>query len=131
MALTTEDHLEIYGLVARYNHAVDAGEGPAFADTFTPTGVLDAGQLVVEGRNALERFAAGLPSTQRAPRHITTNLVIDGDGERATVRAYVQMYVLAGDPPEPRLAVSGKYADQLVKAGGRWRFDRRVFTRDA
>lgn len=131
MALTTEDQLEIQGLVARYNHAVDSGEGAAFADTFTPAGVLDAGELVVEGRDALEKFAAGLPSTQHAPRHITTNLIIDGDGDQATVRAYVQMYVLAGDPPHPELAVSGKYADELSRVDGRWVFTRRVFTRDS
>ena len=46
------------------------------------------------------------------------------------MNAYVQMYVLAGDPPHPELAVSGKYADELVRTGGRWVFARRVFTRD-
>jgi hypothetical protein len=130
MALTTEDQLEIQGLVARYNHAVDSGEGPDYAATFTPDGVLDAGALVVEGRDALAAFAKGLPSSQRSPRHIASNLVIDGDGNRATVRAYVQMYVLAGEPAQPVLAVSGKYNDELVRTGGRWLFARRVFTRD-
>ncbi len=130
MALTTEDQLEIQGLVARYNHAVDSGDGEAYAHTFTPDGVLDAGPLVLEGRDALAAFAAGLPSSQRSPRHIASNHLIEGDGDRATVRAYVQMYELAGDPPRPELAVSGKYADELVRTGGRWVFERRVFTRD-
>ena len=130
MGLTTEDQLAIQGLVARYNHAVDSGEGQDYADTFTADGVLDAGALVVEGRDALAAFATGLPSSMRSPRHIATNLVIEGDGDRATVRAYVQMYVLAGEPPHPELAVSGKYTDKLVRTGGRWRFERRVFTRD-
>jgi ketosteroid isomerase-like protein len=130
MALTTEDQLEIQGLVARYNHAVDGGEGPAFAATFTPDGVLDAGHLVVEGHEALATFAAGLPTSFHAPRHITTNLVMEGDGDRATVRAYVQMYVLAGEPPRPELSVSGKYHDELEKVGDRWVFTRRVFVRD-
>ena len=130
MALTIEDQLEIHGLVARYNHAVDSGNGDAYADTFTADGILDAGALVVEGREALAAFATGLPSSMRSPRHIASNLVIEGDGQRATVNAYVQMYVLAGDPPHPELAVSGKYADELVRTGGRWVFARRVFTRD-
>ncbi len=130
MALTTEDQLEIQGLVARYNHAIDSGEGQDYAGTFTLQGVLDAGALVVEGREALAKFATGLPSSQHSPRHITTNLVIEGDGDRATVRAYVQMYVLAGDPPHPELAVSGKYDDALVRDDGHWVFERRVFTID-
>ncbi len=131
MALTTDDQLEIQGLVARYNHAVDDGRGPAFADTFTAAGVLDAGELLVEGREALEKFAIGLPHSFRVPRHIATNLVIDGDGDRATLEAYVQMYALVGEPPRRELVASGKYADQLAKVDGRWAFVRRVFTRDA
>ena len=130
MALTGDDRLEIQDLVARYCHAVDDGDGPAFAATFTEAGVLDAGALVVEGRPALARFAEGLPRSRRAPRHVATNLVIEGDGARATVRAYVQMYALEGDPPRQELVASGRYADELVKRDDRWLFERRVFTRD-
>ena len=131
MALTTDDQLEIQGLVARYSHAVDGGDGAAFADTFTTTGVLDAGALLVEGREALEQFAIGLPHTYRAPRHIASNLVIEGDGNRATLLAYVQMYGLVGEPPRQEVLASGTYADRLVRVNGRWVFERRVFTRDA
>jgi uncharacterized protein (TIGR02246 family) len=131
MGLTTDDHLEIQRLVARYNHAVDSGDGDAFAGTFTATGVLDAGDLVVEGREALRAFAARIPGTYRAPRHVASNLLVEGDGERATARAYVQMFVLAGDPPRQQVAASGRYADELVRRDGRWVFERRVFTRDA
>jgi len=131
MGLTTDDLLEIQSLVSRYNHAVDSGQGAAFADTFTESGALLAGELVVEGREALEKFAATVPERNRAPRHIASNLMIDGDGERATLDAYVQMFTLVGDPPRQEIAVSGRYADKLVKADGHWRFVRRVFTRDA
>ena len=131
MALTGDDQLEILALAARYSHAVDGGDGAAFAATFTEGGVLDAGQLVVEGRRALARFAEGLPRSHRAPRHVASNLVVEGDGARATLRAYVQMYALAGDPPAQRIVASGRYDDTLVKLDGRWVFERRVFTRDA
>lgn len=130
MALSNDDQLEIHALVARYNHAVDSGDGGGFAATFTEAGVLDAGALQLEGREALARFAEGLPQSQRSPRHITSNLLIDGSGERATVQSYVQMFALAGDPPVQQVAASGRYRDQLVKLDGRWHFERRVFTRD-
>ena len=131
MALTTADHIEIRDLVARYNHAVDSGDGDGYADTFIDTGVLEAGELLVEGRDALAAFAVGLPKSQRAPRHIASNLVVSGDGDHATVAAYVQMYTLVGDPPRQEVAASGRYADQLVRSDGRWLFVRRVFTSDA
>jgi uncharacterized protein (TIGR02246 family) len=131
MALTSDDQLEIRTLAARYSHAVDSGDGKAFAATFTEGGVLDAGQLVVEGHEALARFAEGLPRSHRAPRHVASNLVVEGDGSRATLRAYVQMYALAGEPPVQQVVASGRYHDVLVKLDGRWVFERRVFTRDA
>lgn len=131
MALTPEDHVEIQGLVARYSHAVDGGDGDAFAAAFTEDGVLEAGELLVEGRAALQQFAARLPQAYRLPRHVTTNLVIDGDEHRAATAAYVQMYVLAGDPPRQEISASGRYHDELVKLDGHWVFARRTFTRDA
>jgi len=130
MTLSAEDQLEIQGLVARYNHAVDSGDGGPFADTFADSGVLDAGGLRVEGREALEEFAGGLPKRFRSPRHITTNLLITGDGDHAELKAYVQMFTLAGDPARPELVTSGRYEDDLAKVDGRWVFVRRVFTSD-
>ena len=131
MALTIEDQLAIGQLVARYNHAIDSGNEGAYADAFTEDGVLEAGDLVVEGRTALAAFAGTFAGSVRAPRHVATNLVIDGDGDRATLRAYVQLYVLDGDPPCQRVSASGIYADVLTKADGRWRFVRRTFLNDA
>jgi hypothetical protein len=132
MPLTIEDRLEITELVARYNHAVDSGDGDAFAGTFTDGGALDVGARVIEGRAALAAFAARLPENVRAPRHIASNLLIDGDGDAgcATLSAYVQMFALTGDPPCQVVAASGLYDDRLVKVDGRWHFERRVFVAD-
>ncbi len=128
--LTAEDQLAIQNLAARYNHAIDSGDGAAYADTFVDDGVLDAGELVVEGRDALEEFARTFAGSVRAPRHIATSLVIDGDGDHAELRAYVQMYVMTGEPPRHEIGASGTYADTLVREGGAWLFVRRTFTRD-
>ncbi len=130
MALTTEDQLAIQQLVARYNHAIDGGDGRAYADAFIEDGVLDAGDLVLEGRAALAAFADSFPRSVRAPRHVATNLVIDGDGDQAELRAYVQLYVLDGDPPYQQVSASGIYTDVLTKSDGRWRFVRRTFVND-
>ena len=130
MALNTEDQLAIQQLVARYNHAIDGGDGHAYADAFTEDGVLDAGDLLLEGRAALAAFADVFPTSVRAPRHVATNLVIDGHGDRAELKAYVQLYVLTGDPPHQQVSASGIYTDLLTKSDGRWRFVRRTFVND-
>jgi uncharacterized protein (TIGR02246 family) len=131
MGLTIDDQLAIQQLVARYNHAIDSGDSAAFAGAFVDDGVLDAGQLQVEGRTALEQFGQQFHTSARAPRHVATNLVIDGHGDKATLQAYVQMYALLGDPPRQEITASGKYTDTLAKVDGNWRFVRRTFTVDA
>ena len=130
MGLTVEDQLAIQQLAARYSHAIDSGDGPAYADTFVADGVLDAGALQVEGSRALEQFADQFSNSVRAPRHVATNLVIDGAGEQATMKAYVQLFAMIGDPPRHQVTASGTYVDTLTKADGTWRFIRRTFNAD-
>jgi uncharacterized protein (TIGR02246 family) len=129
--LSTEDRMAIQQLAARYNHAIDSGDGAAYAGTFVEDGVLDAGQLVLEGREALEQFASAFPGSVLCPRHVATSLLIDGGGDGAVLRAYVQMYALVGDPPRQTITASGTYTDSLVKLEEGWRFVRRTFTADA
>lgn len=130
MSLSAEDQLAIRDLAARYNHAIDSGDGRAYADTFVEGGVLDAGALVVEGRDALEQFGSSFAGSVHAPRHIATSLVIDGDGDHAQLRAYVQMFTMVGEPPRHQVSASGTYADTLTRVDGAWRFVRRSFTAD-
>jgi hypothetical protein len=134
MGLTTEDVLEIQGLAARYNHAIDSGDADGYIATFSKNGSMSAGELVLEGHDALGEFAKNFSSSVREPRHVATNLVIDGDGDKATLKAYVQMYILsggAGEPTQQTLMTSGKYDDVLAKENGSWKFVERVFTADS
>jgi len=134
MGLSTEDQLEIQGLAARYNHAIDSGDSANFIATFSEKGALSAGELQIKGHSALGEFATNFASSVREPRHVATNLVIDGDGDKATLKAYVQMYILTGEPGEPAqqtVTTSGKYDDVLAKENGSWKFVQRVFTADS
>ncbi len=131
MGLTIDDHMEIQDLVARYNQAVDSGNGSAFAETFTEDGALEAAGSVLQGRDALKGFAEAVPSSVNQPRHVATNVIIEGDGDQARLRAYLQMYALMGEPARQEVAASGKYDDRLAKVNGAWRFVRRTYTPDA
>jgi hypothetical protein len=128
MALRVEDVLSIHKLLADYNHAVDRGDGDAFAAMFVDDGSLRRGAEVTKGSDDLRDFARGLPP---GIRHLATNVSIDGDGDDATTRAYLQVWSTKGGAAESRLLVSGIYADTLVRDGDAWRFVTRVLTYDS
>ena len=125
MGLTVEDQLAIQGLTARYNFAIDTGDGEAFAAAFVENG------QVTEGRAALADYARAFAGSVRAPRHVITNLVLDGDGTSATLKAYLQLSIMSGEPPQSTVLAIGGYDDTLSKEDGTWRFVRRVFTIDS
>ena len=131
MGLSTDDIVTIQGLAARYNHAIDSGDSEGFIACFTEDGVLSAGELQVKGHDALGDFAKNFAGSVREPRHIANNIVIDGDGDKATLKAYIQMFILSGEPGQQVVATSGKYNDTLVKENGSWKFTQRVFTADS
>ncbi len=122
MALATDDILAIQKLIADYNHVVDAGDGEAFAQLFVDSGSLDTGFNVVKGANELRDFAAFVPTMAPGARHIATNVSIDGDGDTATSKLYLQMYSTAGGGAETKLVISGRYEDTLRRDGDSWRF---------
>lgn len=129
MPLSTDDIVAIQQLCARYNHSVDAGDGVRFAATFTEDGVLNSGAKV-QGRAALEEFARRVPGQVPSIRHVAVNIMIDGEGDAATVSAY--LLVLGRSEGEGPLSVrlSGRYNDHLVKKSGAWLFTERTFTAD-
>src|SRR5689334_19264950 len=86
MALATDDILAIQKLIADYNHAVDAGDGPTFAALFVESGSLDSGFNVIKGHDELRDFAGMVPSMAPGARHWVSNVSIDGDGDEATAR---------------------------------------------
>jgi uncharacterized protein (TIGR02246 family) len=129
MGLSVEDIVEIQQLCARYNHAVDHGDGEAFAAMFTEDGTLKA-QSQISGRPALAAFAASVPGSLPNPRHVASNIVIDGDGATATVSAYLHVWGSVGPDGATMLITSGQYDDRLVSHEGAWLFASRVYTAD-
>jgi SnoaL-like domain len=122
MALGTDDILAIQKLIADYNHAVDQGDGETFAALFVDGGSLDSGFNVIKGHDELRDFAAFVPSMAPGARHLVSNVSVDGEGDDATARLYLQMWATAGGAAETKLVISGRYEDSLKRDGGTWRF---------
>jgi hypothetical protein len=130
MALAADDILAIQKLIADYNHIVDAGDGVAFAQLFVEGGSLDTGFNVVKGADELRGFADFVPTMAPGSRHLVSNVSIDGDGDAATTKLYLQMYSTAGGAAETKLVISGVYEDTLRRDDSTWRFVTRKLTVD-
>ena len=118
--LSTEDRLAIAEVMAAYCHAIDLGKWDDFPALFTADCKLDFGALmgVFEGTEGVRRFAETLKGLGLFMRHYTTNVMLEGDGERARGRSYV---LAVTGPPGATNQTTGRYDDEFVKVDGRWR----------
>lgn len=132
--LTTEDRLAIQALYARYCATFDLGDADGWVNCFSPDGVFKSGKGF-RGHAELREFVEGrLKARPTAPnrnvQHWNTNLIVEGDGQRAKGMCYL---LLAGQSVESQqtvFAVQGTYTDDLVKLNGQWKFACREMFRD-
>lgn len=125
--LSTQDYIDIEQLYAKYNHAIDAGDGAAWADTFTPDGVF-RGTTV--GREALIKFVENFSKSSRGGfRHWNSNLTISGTAEGADGSVYLTLWNVGVKPQA--IVTTGIYVDKLVKTPAGWRFKNRDIKGDA
>ncbi len=124
--LSTQDFLEIEQLYAKYNHAIDGGDGEAWADTFTPDGVFNTR---FTGREALIGFIKTWKERGGATRrHWNSNLHIVGTAEGAKGAVYLMLWDVGVRPAA--IVSTGMYDDVLVKTANGWRFKSRVVKGD-
>ncbi len=124
--LTADDYMEIQQLYARYNTAIDSGDGEGWAATFTPDGQFQT----FKGHDALVGFIKSWRETMNGGtrRHWNNNLVLTptADGVAATV--YLFLMDVSAKPPA--MLSPSKYEDLLVKTADGWRFKRRMVKGD-
>jgi uncharacterized protein (TIGR02246 family) len=129
MPLETSDTVAILQLYAKYNTAIDTGDGAAFGSCFVPDGIFDSGGAGEHiGHEAISEFAVKTHDNMPGMRHNTTNIVVEGDANEATGSGFLIGYVVDGGY---KPVVTGRYADELVRTGDGWRFAKRAFTVDS
>jgi len=120
--MTAQDYFEIQQLYAKYNHAIDSGNGEAYADTFTPDGVFNNNT----GRDALVKFVKDTwygRMNGATRQHWNTNLLITGDAKQAKGSVYLMLVDLSTKPVS--VMTMAMYDDELVKTAQGWRFTKR------
>lgn len=137
------DRALIEDLQARYLFALDFGDPEAYANTFTPDGILDFGWGEIKGREAIAKFVAdGRKRTEEARaktppgqrpsvgRHAIHNIVVKIDGDKARAVAYWS-HMTSGPDGRGGVDFFGHYEDELVKVNGEWLFARRRIYNEA
>lgn len=122
--LTTQDYIDIEQLYATYNHAIDAGDGEAWAATFTPDGSFNR----FKGKDALVAFIKNWREKMNGAnrRHWNSNLRITASAEGANATVMLMLLDVGAQPPS--IASTGHYTDVLAKTPDGWRFKSRQVT---
>lgn len=122
--LTAADRLDIIELIAVYSRCIDEPRFDDLVGLFAPDGAIDCGPLgQYQGAEGVAQFAGVLKSVGQMMRHYTSNVIIRGDGTRATAQVYV--LALVGPGPGKLNTTTGFYEDEFVKRDGRWLFQSR------
>ena len=138
MSLQAHDYEEIRQLLARYNLAIDFGHIDDWVETFVPEGKFSCVGLpedaplggTHEGKDALRSYAEShFGVNQGRARHWNWNLVIEGNGDTATMQCYLNAYS-AGQGESALFRVTGVYRDRLSRTESGWKFVEREVTID-
>lgn len=120
-------------LITRYVRFVDFGEASRLADLFTPSGVWEADDVVLEGQDAIRaHFARREALVRRVSRHYCTNVSVDVlSSQVAKGLAYFLNFRHDRGEGDLRLPVpaglpkyGGEYHCQFVRTPDGWRFER-------
>ncbi len=126
-----EDEIAIRRILIDYHAALDARDAEAYVALFARDGEWINGSLVRKGAEEIRKLVVGLFGTpqpgfvNRESFHLTTNIEVDVDGDRATARSR-HLLVRRGPDGSPRSTLAGRYEDLLIREDGKWKILRRV-----
>lgn len=121
-----EDEEAIRRTLGEYSQHCDDGRFDEWADLFTADARFVLAGTVTEGRDAIKEYMMTVQAAGRRGMHVTTNSLVDVDGDAATATTDY----LFVRPTTDGLAIiaAGRYHDRLVRHESRWRFRERSIT---
>lgn len=130
------EHKAITEVLHKYCYYLDNKEFDKMVDEiYADDGSDDHGAGPVKGRDALyDWFSNDVSANMAASAHTMTNILIERDGDRATVRSQVTAFVWTRETSEKGnrrpadYVMSVGYRDRLSKYPKGWRIDERVVT---
>jgi hypothetical protein len=136
MTSRADDWHAIETLVLTYAERVDLGDFAGVADLFAhATYRAAAGDQVASSVGAaavlatfetlVRRYDDGTPRT----KHVTTNLMVEVDGDEASSRCYFTVFQQT-DAISLQPIIAGRYHDRFARVDGAWRFTDRLIHSD-
>ena len=124
----SDDGREIENVIYAYAERIDAGDLAGVAALFRDGRLEAAPGVVIEGvdqvrgmyESATRLYDDGTPRT----KHVTTNVAVKVDGDRATARSYYTVFQQT-DELALQPIIAGRYHYTFHRVDGRWCFDTR------
>jgi 3-phenylpropionate/cinnamic acid dioxygenase small subunit len=119
------DRADITDLLTRQGLWLDERNFDDAASVFTDDATVETQGGRAHGLQALSAQAHRNHAHFDRTQHVTSNVLIDLDGDRATVRAnLIATFVRDGAAPEPELTMGERYRFEAVRTPQGWRFSR-------
>jgi hypothetical protein len=119
------DRADLADLLARQSRWLDERRFDETDTIFTEDATVHTQSGQSRGLRALTAQAQRVHAGFAAIQHITSGVVIDIDGDRATVRAnLIAMFVRDATASEPAAAIGERYRFEAVRTPNGWRFSR-------
>lgn len=116
-----EDKDQIRELMCRYNRCIDFPDLDGWLDCWAADGVMEfGGRPPAHGIDELRAYGSGRTG---GSFHLSTNEVIEVDGDEARVTSYI---AVVGGEADPVIRVAGRYDDVVRRIDGTWKFARRT-----
>jgi uncharacterized protein (TIGR02246 family) len=120
------DEDDVRRTLAEYSHSCDDGRFDDFADLFAEDARLSVLGTTTLGRAAIRAYMASVQKEGSRGLHVTTNTVVDLDGDAAT--AATDYLFVRPSPDGFTIVAAGHYRDRLVRHPDRWRFAERAIS---
>ncbi len=117
---TADDILALQRLQALYGHVMDDRDWDALDQVFTDDASVDFRPFELPLMEGLDIIRRDFQWIRHPFGHHVTNMVIDVDGDRATMRSKILAVLDDGS------AITGQYLDEAVRTEDGWRITHRL-----
>lgn len=126
--ISTTDECEIIAVLTRYATGVDRRDWPLLRACFAENFIGDYGSFGSwRGPDEITKFMEEVHASVGPTLHRMSNFVIDGEGDHATARSYVDALLMPGTPDGEVHQAAGWYEDEFTRTEHGWKIRRRRF----
>jgi 3-phenylpropionate/cinnamic acid dioxygenase small subunit len=125
-----DESVHITNLLYRYAELMDAGDFGNCAELFRHARIKLMGDQYVDAdavRKVWEDGVKRYPDGTLRTKHVTTNAIVEVDGDTATARSYYTVFQQVDDFPLQAI-IAGRYHDRFDKVDGVWRWSERDYS---